>query len=149
MDLKTGGGSSDRYLKKAFDEKSKSRLEAYEWLIRNSWLFGFIRTVRKEEWHFDYKPEDAVNGPYAKLSAKDLGKVTTKFYNKTKQGTIKGLDKLTAPDWGATVELIDPEEEAQIEAAALSETQIAEGLAAAGIDLDNFDEEDDIIIENV
>ena len=34
------------------------------WLIKNSYKFGFIRTVRSEEWHFEYLPDKARNGPY-------------------------------------------------------------------------------------
>ncbi len=40
----------------------------YSWLIRNSWKFGFVRTVASEEWHFDYLPNLASNGPYARLA---------------------------------------------------------------------------------
>ena len=33
----------------------------------NSWKFGFVREVFDEEWHFDYLPDLAKKGPYAKL----------------------------------------------------------------------------------
>ena len=103
LDIKTGGDSEGRYLNEAFNENFQTRLETYEWLIKNSWKFGFVRTVSTEEWHYDYRTDVAANGPYAVLSAEDLGKTTTKFYNKTKQGTHKGLDELQAPDWGSTI----------------------------------------------
>lgn len=28
----------------------------YQWLINYGWIFGFIRTVPKEEWHWEYRP---------------------------------------------------------------------------------------------
>ena len=42
----------------------------YVWLVKNSWKYGFVRTVRSEEWHFDYFPEAANSpkGPYYKIS---------------------------------------------------------------------------------
>jgi hypothetical protein len=40
VDFQTGGGTS----------------KAYFWLVRNAIKFGFIRTVRKETWHWVYKP---------------------------------------------------------------------------------------------
>ena len=30
--------------------------EVYQWLIDYAWLFGFIRAVPKEEWHWEYRP---------------------------------------------------------------------------------------------
>jgi hypothetical protein len=29
----------------------------YQWLIDYAWIFGFIRAVPKEEWHWEYRPE--------------------------------------------------------------------------------------------
>lgn len=43
----------------------------YSWLIKNSWKYGFVRSVSSEEWHFDYLPnliKTSQKGPYAKLS---------------------------------------------------------------------------------
>lgn len=53
----------------------------YTWLIKNAHKFGFVRTVASEEWHFEYKPEVAKNGPYAGLAHKGGGKGgANKFY---------------------------------------------------------------------
>tara|TARA_R100000008_G_scaffold40997_1_gene23573 strand:+ start:5196 stop:6734 length:1539 start_codon:yes stop_codon:yes gene_type:complete len=30
--------------------------DAYMWLINNAWKYGFIRTVRSERWHWEYRP---------------------------------------------------------------------------------------------
>jgi hypothetical protein len=46
----------------------------YSWLIKNSWKYGFVRSVRSEEWHFDYLPNlinSSQGGPYSKLAAND------------------------------------------------------------------------------
>jgi LAS superfamily LD-carboxypeptidase LdcB len=43
------------------------RNNAYEWLVKNSWKFGFVRGVNSEEWHFEYRPDIANKGPYAKV----------------------------------------------------------------------------------
>jgi LAS superfamily LD-carboxypeptidase LdcB len=45
----------------------KTRLDPklYSWMVKNSWRFGFVRTVPSEEWHFEYWGK--VSGPYAKL----------------------------------------------------------------------------------
>ena len=40
----------------------------YKWLVNNSWKFGFVRAVKTEEWHFEYKPDKAKLGPYALIS---------------------------------------------------------------------------------
>jgi Gpi18-like mannosyltransferase len=45
-----------------------TKAKNYQWLVKNSWKFGFLRTVKSEEWHFEYWPELAKKGPYAKLS---------------------------------------------------------------------------------
>lgn len=42
--------------------------KVYVWLVKNSWKYGFVRTVKSEEWHYEYYPDIAKsNGPYAKL----------------------------------------------------------------------------------
>ncbi len=86
FDLNTGGSSKSRY--SGVNEKN------LEWLVKNSWKFGFVRTVANEEWHYDYRPDIAAKGPYAALSAKDTGSVKTKFYNKRANGTYWGLDEI-------------------------------------------------------
>jgi LAS superfamily LD-carboxypeptidase LdcB len=72
LDLNAGGTSGARF--------AKPNRPVYTWLVKNSWKFGFIRAVAKEEWHFDYLPDLAKKGPYGKLPAQDLGRVDTKFY---------------------------------------------------------------------
>lgn len=81
LDLNTGGKSSGRFIN--VDRK------IYTWLVKNSWRYGFIRAVPGEEWHYDYLPDLAKKGPYGKLPATDLGKVSTKFYKDW------GLDNLS------------------------------------------------------
>jgi len=39
----------------------------YTWLVKNSWKYGFVRTVSSEEWHYEYYPELSKKGPYAQL----------------------------------------------------------------------------------
>ena len=61
----------------------------YKWMIKNSWKFGFVRTVKSEEWHFEYWPDAAKSkGPYGKLD-----KSNPKFY------TDLGLNNLQAPNY--------------------------------------------------
>lgn len=43
------------------------RSDIYKWLIKNSWKYGFVRTVKSEEWHFEYWVEAKKKGPYTKL----------------------------------------------------------------------------------
>jgi len=81
LDLNTGGKSSGRFIN--VDRK------IYTWLVKNSWRYGFIRAVAGEEWHYDYLPDLAKNGPYGKLPATDTGSVKTKFYKDW------GLDNLS------------------------------------------------------
>lgn len=42
--------------------------DIYKWMVRNSWKYGFVRTVPSEEWHYEYWPESKTKGPYTKLS---------------------------------------------------------------------------------
>lgn len=81
LDLNTGGKSSGRFI--------NVDREIYTWLVKNSWRYGFIRAVAKEEWHYDYLPNLAKKGPYGKLPASDLGALDTKFYKDW------GLDNLS------------------------------------------------------
>tara|TARA_R110000868_G_scaffold92791_9_gene257397 strand:+ start:2913 stop:4523 length:1611 start_codon:yes stop_codon:yes gene_type:complete len=48
----------------------------YVWMIKNSYRFGYVRTVSNEEWHFEYQPEMALNGPYGGIPSalKNQGK---------------------------------------------------------------------------
>lgn len=47
--------------------KSPLNASVYSWLVKNSWRFGFVRTVASEEWHFEYWPDKSKSGPYAVL----------------------------------------------------------------------------------
>lgn len=67
IDLNTGGR----------DNFSPLNSPIYVWLVQNSHRFGFIRTVGSEEWHYEYLPQLAKNGPYAKIDGTD----TNKFYS--------------------------------------------------------------------
>ena len=51
--------------------RSKLNNEVYSWLVKNSWRFGFVRTVSSEEWHYEYWSQDSKRGPYAKLTGSD------------------------------------------------------------------------------
>jgi len=80
FDLNTGGSSGSR--------KSGVNRERYEWLVKNSWRFGFVRAVKSEEWHYDYRPhliEKKGKGPYSDIDGTDRNK----FYSDW------GLDTLT------------------------------------------------------
>lgn len=80
LDLNTGGSSRRR--------KSGVNREIYDWLVKNSWKYGFVRAVKKEEWHYDYLPhliEKTGKGPYARIDGTDANK----FYSDW------GLDTLT------------------------------------------------------
>lgn len=43
----------------------------YKWVAFNAHKFGFVRTVSNEEWHFEYIPSKAANGPYAVKANKE------------------------------------------------------------------------------
>jgi len=47
--------------------KTPLNSSVYSWLVKNSWKFGFIRTVSSEEWHFEYWFDKSKSGPYAVL----------------------------------------------------------------------------------
>ena len=67
IDLNVGGRTNFSPLKTA----------NYVWLIKNSWKYGLIRTVPTEEWHFEYEPALAKNGPYGAIA----GTHQNRFYN--------------------------------------------------------------------
>ncbi len=57
-------GSSNHQHGQAFDlntlkNKFNGSDKVYEWLKRNGPSLGFVRTVSKESWHWEYRPEDA------------------------------------------------------------------------------------------
>lgn len=62
----------------------------YIWLVKNGWKFGFIRGVGSEEWHFEYLPDKAKNGPYA-----GVGAGNALWY------ADLGLKGLQGPNWGS------------------------------------------------
>lgn len=76
LDTNAGGKSSGRFI--------GVNKEIYIWLVKNSWKYGFLRSVKKEEWHFDYLPDLAKKGPYGQIAGTD----GNKFYSDW------GLDKL-------------------------------------------------------
>ena len=57
--------------------KKSLNSKVYSWLVKNSYKFGFVRGVAKEEWHFDYKPDIAVKGPYAAVEGTDSNRFYT------------------------------------------------------------------------
>lgn len=78
LDLNTGSRVS-------FTPRPSLNKKIYEWLVRNSWKFGFVRAVKSEEWHFEYRPDISQKGPYALFAGGD----TNLFYSDL------GLDKLS------------------------------------------------------
>lgn len=75
LDLNTGGRNNFQPL----------NTSVYVWLSKNAHKFGFVRTVGSEEWHWEYRPSSAVNGPYSVVKNIPGGK----WYPDL------GLDKLT------------------------------------------------------
>lgn len=73
VDFNTGGR----------DDFSPLKENIYIWMCKNAYKFGFVRTVGTEEWHWEYHPNEAANGPYAFLKG-----------NKNKFYTDLGLDNL-------------------------------------------------------
>jgi len=63
----------------------------YVWLAKNAHKFGFIRAVSSEEWHWEYRPTEAVRGPYARVAPGGGGKLANNGWY-----VDLGLDKLTA-----------------------------------------------------
>lgn len=45
---------------KAIDFNVTSKPSSYQWLVKNAFRFGFIRTVASERWHWEFAP-DALN----------------------------------------------------------------------------------------
>ena len=62
LDFNTGS-------RKFFSKKLNDAV--YKWLAFNAHKYGFIRAVRSEEWHFEWRPNEAVKGPYAKVANKE------------------------------------------------------------------------------
>lgn len=62
----------------------------YIWLCKNAHKFGYIRAVSSEEWHFEYRPDEAVKGPYARVKPGSGKLVNNGWYADI------GLDNLTA-----------------------------------------------------
>jgi LAS superfamily LD-carboxypeptidase LdcB len=48
----------------AFDiSTAGGKNKAYKWLEKNALLFGFVRTVKSETWHWEYKPWEVIDMP--------------------------------------------------------------------------------------
>lgn len=47
----------------------------YIWLAKNAHKYGYIRAVSSEEWHFEYRPNEAPQGPYARVKPGSNGKL--------------------------------------------------------------------------
>ncbi|CAG7580904.1 MAG: putative hydrolase [uncultured marine phage] len=35
---------------------TKTGTAGYKWMVENAWKYGFVRTVKKERWHWEYRP---------------------------------------------------------------------------------------------
>lgn len=58
--LAAAPGKSNHQHGQAFDLNTRGfDSPLYEWLTKNAPKFGFIRTVNKEHWHWEYRPADA------------------------------------------------------------------------------------------
>ena len=63
----------------------------YIWLAKNAHKYGYVRAVSSEEWHWEYRPTEAPQGPYARIQPGSGGKlVNNGWYSDI------GLDQLTA-----------------------------------------------------
>ena len=94
IDLDTG-----RRSKGNLDEKT------YVWLVKNSWKYGFVRTVYSEEWHFVYFGKNkTIGGPYSGGldSITRISKYPNNLYFKD-----LGLDNL-GPTWASQQKLNIP-----------------------------------------
>jgi hypothetical protein len=58
IDLNTGTRKTNS------EHTTQLQSDIYTWLIKNSWKYGFVRTVKLEEWHFEFNPTWAKDGPY-------------------------------------------------------------------------------------
>ncbi len=69
----------------------------YIWLVKNSWKYGFVRTVKSEEWHFVYFGKTKTStGPYTELNNITIrSKYPNNLYFKD-----LGLDNL-GPTWAS------------------------------------------------
>ena len=82
-DLNTGGFAST-------NPSTSSLTNVYVWMALNGWKYGFVRGVKSETWHYEYRPNEAKKGPYA-----IVGKDTN--YNRTMafKGTTYNLANIT------------------------------------------------------
>jgi hypothetical protein len=55
----------------------------YEWIINNSWRYGFIRTEPTEEWHYEYWPIQG--GKYPSSPYEKVPKTNPKWYNQNQK----------------------------------------------------------------
>ena len=88
VDLSTG----TRTGAKGISVMNGSSAKVYAWLVKNSWKFGFVRAVGTEEWHYEYWPDQAKNGPYARI----------KKGNKLYYADLE-IDNLQGPNWGSSI----------------------------------------------
>lgn len=63
----------------------------YIWLAKNAHKYGFVRAVSSEEWHFEYRPDKAVQGPYAIIKPGSGGELVNNGWY-----ADLGLNNLTA-----------------------------------------------------
>jgi LAS superfamily LD-carboxypeptidase LdcB len=63
IDINTGGFSSTL-------PGTGALTNVFVWMALNGWKYGFVRTVSTETWHWEYHPQLAKQGPYAKLGGK-------------------------------------------------------------------------------
>ena len=63
IDFNTGTRTGANGISKMNSTSEKN----YQWLVKNSWRFGYIRGVATEEWHYEYLPDLAKKGPYARI----------------------------------------------------------------------------------
>jgi predicted chitinase len=78
LDLSTGSRVS-------FSKKLNDKV--YTWLVKNSWKYGFVRSVNSEEWHYEYRPKESKQGPYAIV--KPVGNNKNLYYSDLGLDNIK------------------------------------------------------------
>jgi len=71
LDIQTGTRIKDAHHIHDLNE------EVYSWLVKNSWKYGFVRTVAKEVWHYEYNIAWAKLGPYGGFIGNNLANVST------------------------------------------------------------------------